>query len=325
MATTTLQRPDRMSWLQLVLATVIWGGLFAVGKHLGRELAPLAATFARYGGASLILVPLAYADAATVRRADWSRLLGIGLLSSVAFNVLVFWGLRYAPAGDGALTPAAIPLFMALVGWLWQGRTPSRRAWAFLGLSLLGLGVLMAANLQAPGMPMRPVGDALLLAAAMAWVGYLTLQQTVTDRYSPRLLTAITGLVGAVVALPLAVAEGSLGAMVHLSLGAWLDVAYFAVFGTAVAFLLWSSGLRHLGPVQAASVMNLVPVWGVVIAVVVVGEPLGMRQLLGMVLMLLGVLGYQRSDRARVTAPSSTGSLSPIGHGERWPSMCIGR
>lgn len=290
-----------MPILQLVLATAFWGCLFSVGKLVSPFLPPFALTFARYGLAALLLLPFAWREFGRVDRQDVPRLVVVGLLSSLFFNAFLFFGLKFAPAGDAVLAPAIVPILTTALGALFLRERPSGAKVASLAVSVVGVVLVFSAAMQGEAGPSRLVGDVLNFGAALCWSGYLILCAPLGLRYSPLLLTSVTCLAGTIGGLPFAVWEGGLGRFLALPGVAWLEVLYIAVMGSVGAFLLWSRGSQAVGPARAATFMNLVPIFGLLSSIVLLKERLGLQQLFGIALVLLGVWGATFASRAALS------------------------
>lgn len=280
-----------------MVATLLWGGVFTVGKLLAPHLPPFTVTFARYGGAALLLLPLAAGEFRSLRRQDLPLLILVGLLSSTLFNASLFAGLRFAPAGDGILAPAASPVLVALIAAVALGVRHTPAKLAALGASGAGLVMLFLASAGDQAGASRLVGDGLILLASAFWSCYLIVSARFAGRYSPRLLTAVTALAGALSSLPLAIWEGGFAKFATLPPVAWGVVGYLAVLGTVAAFLLWSEGLQRVGAAQAAHFMNLVPVWILLGAVGFWHERLSLLQWAGIVALLAGLWGASMAER----------------------------
>ena len=86
-----------------------------------------------------------------------------------------------------------------------------------------------------------------------------------------------------------ALMEGLIGDVVTASPALWLNVLYLAVLGTVVAFYWYYQGLKILGPARASIFINFVPVVAVLLAAVLLGEPLSVSLLVGGALVVMGV------------------------------------
>ncbi|MBO9541734.1 EamA family transporter [bacterium] len=293
---------------QLILATVFWGGVFSTGKLLAPHLPPFTVTFARYGFAALVLLPLAWREFRAVRREDVPMLIMVGLFSSTLFNACLFVGLRFAPAGDAVLAPAASPLIVAIITALFMGVRHGRAKLAALALSALGVALLFFASAGDQGGG-RLFGDAMILLTSAFWSCYLVLSGRFTGRYSPRLLSAVTALAGTLSSLPFAAWEGGFSKFATLPPSGWAVVAYLSMLGTVAAFLLWSRGVQQVGAARASLFMNLIPVWILLGAVGFLHERLLPLQWAGMAALLAGLFGanlaerYQRARAVPVVSP----------------------
>lgn len=301
--------------LQLILATVFWGGVFSTGKLLAPHLPPFTVTFARYGFAALVLLPLAFREFRTIRREDVPMLILVGLFSSTLFNACLFVGLRFAPAGDAVLAPAGAPLIIALITAVFMGARHARAKLAALGVSAAGVVLLFFASASDRGGASRLFGDGMILLTSTFWSCYLLFSARFTGRYSPRLLTAVTALAGTVSSLPFAAWEGGFAKFAALPLMGWALVGYLSMLGTVVAFLLWSQGIQKVGAARASLFMNLIPVWILLGAVGVLHERLVPLQWAGMAALLAGLWGANlaegRAKASRQTQPEPLAAEMP--------------
>lgn len=291
--------------LQLILATVFWGGVFSTGKLLAPHLPPFTVTLARYGFAALVLLPLAWREFRTIWREDVPMLVLVGLFSSTLFNACLFVGLRFAPAGDAVLAPAASPLIIALITAAFMGARHARAKLASLGVSAAGVVLLFLASAGDQSGGSRLFGDAMILLTSTFWSCYLIFSARFAGRYSPRLLSAITALAGTLSSLPFAVAEGGLSKFATLPPFGWALVGYLSMLGTVAAFLLWSQGVQAVGAAKASLFMNLIPVWILLGAVGALHEHLVPLQWAGMLALLAGLFGANLAERSVRNAPLS--------------------
>ena len=94
---------------------------------------------------------------------------------------------------------------------------------------------------------------------------------------------------GALGLLPAACYEGLFQEASRYTLGTSFGVAYLGVFGTALGFVWYYEGIRRVGPLRAAQFINLVPVSAVLLAFLILGEPLTLSLVLGAALVISGV------------------------------------
>ena len=268
----------RTTTLGVLFATttaVVWGGQFVVGKSALESIDAFPLTTVRYAfAAALWLIVLVVLEGPRSLRLDgrgW-RLFWLGSLGFAGFNLFAYTGLAHARAESAALIVALGPLLTALVLWQRTRIRPSRATFAFLGVALLGVALVVS-----QGHPARIFegaigwGEGLVLAGVFSFVLY-SLGAAEFRQLSPLRYTALTaGLGWLTIAAATAVA-------VATGLSAWPSggelwsitpqVAYLAVPGAFVAVLTWNAAIASLGPQNAVLFSNLIPVTTFVIEIV---------------------------------------------------------
>lgn len=299
-------------YVLLFLTALLWGGTAVAGKLVLRELPPLTVGALRYTLAAVILTT-AYrrelpAPAALQGRDVW-MLLAIGVFGTFLNHVLFFLALLWAPAAHGAVIPPTVsPLCTIALAALFGRERIAREQVVGLALGIAGVLLVARPDRLLGGGATVLLGDALFLLGGTAWGIYSWLSKLAMHRLSPgaTLTTGIT--IGTLLLLPAALAERPWTAIAAAGVPAWGALLYLSLGGTVLSFLWWNEGLRRVGAGQTAAFSNLVPVFGVLLAWLVLGERLRGVQLLGAVLAVAGVLTCQasivRPALARLTAPS---------------------
>jgi drug/metabolite transporter (DMT)-like permease len=289
----------------LLLMVLIWGGNYSLVKATFREIPPLpfntlrllvaAAVFA----ASLIAtrlwmrrrgrpLPRALYTEATLSRRDWLGLLGLGLIGHLAYQWCFIQGIAHTSASNGALilgcTPVAVALLSAAVGQERIGRVH----WLGAGLSILGLYLVAGRNGANAGSSI--LGDALMLVAVACWSVYTVLGRPLLERHSPLFITGTTMGMGA-----LAFAATTWWAFDEVRWGevsglAWVSVIASALLALNLAYLIYYVGVQRLGSARTAMFSNMVPVAGMVVAWLTLGEPAQARQIGGAAAIVAGIL-----------------------------------
>ncbi len=289
-----LSRP----YLLLVLAPVFWGGNITAGKLAVGHVDPFVLIIGRWAGALLILIPFAWPH---VRR-DWSRLkpglpllAAFGIFGFTGFNVLMYNSSLYTTAVNGAMEQASIPVLVLLGNFiLFRVRA---RPLQILGLVLTILGVIWVAT---HGHPTRilslqvNVGDAMILLACVFYAGYsLALRfKPVTHWLSFMTVTAFFALIAALLA------QGLIGGGIRdfLSLlprttpRGWLLIFYVMVFPSIIAQMFYARGVEKIGANRASIFINLLPIFGTILSILLVGEQFQMYHLVASVLVISGIV-----------------------------------
>lgn len=268
------------------VAPVAWGATYVVTRHLLPADAPLWGAALRALPAGLLLWALARRRP---RGAWWWKAPVLGMLNFGAFFVLVYVAAQLLPSSIAASIMALAPLALAGLAWPLLAQRPTAR-WA-VGAALGLAGVALVVGLGTGAVPLAGV-----VASAVALLAS-SLGAILTTRWkddTPLLATTSWQLTAgglALVAVALTV-EGAPPTVDATGLAAYVGIA---VIATALAFVCWFTGLRHLpaGTVGLIGLLN--PVAGVLLGVAVGGESLAPPQVFGIVLVLVAIAVSSRA------------------------------
>jgi drug/metabolite transporter (DMT)-like permease len=281
----------RNIYLMLVLVMLLWSGNSIIGRAMRMDVPPFTMAFLRWGGAALIVVPLAWrhirADRDAIRQ-GWPVILLLGIVGVGSFNAFMYSGLQYTTAANSLLIQAGIPALVLLLDLLLFRVIPR---WAQVaGCLLASAGVLIIVFRGDPAAMAALAfnrGDALMLCAVTLWSFY-----TVLLRLRPSInglsFLALTIAIGAILMAPFSVVELQTRD-VHLSLPVLAGIAYLVTLPSIVAYFLYNKAVETIGAGDAGQVTNLQPLFGALLASLILGEPFGEHHIVGMLLILAGV------------------------------------
>jgi drug/metabolite transporter (DMT)-like permease len=296
--------PRRTAYLLLLGMAVCFGGTWPAGKLAVEELQPFTVAASRFLLATAILaVWVARRGALRLpARSDLPLVLAMGATAVAGYNVLFLYGLELAPATDGAIiVPGLAPAFAVLIGWLVLGERSSGRAIVGLGLAFIGLVVVVdpSGSLDRD----RLAGAALFVAGALCWGIYSHIGKPATERFGAVTATFYATAAGTLMLIPFSLAEKGWRGLGDAGLDAWLPIAYLGIFGTVAAFVLLYEGVQRIGSSPALAFALLVPVFGVLSSVAILGEDLRLSTAVGGAVVIAGLWLIQRPGPARETAP----------------------
>ncbi|MCF8062652.1 MAG: DMT family transporter [Deltaproteobacteria bacterium] len=280
-------------YVKLTLTAAFWGGTFVAGRIVAREAGPFSAAFLRFLTASICLLLITWRAEGRLPLPRKNRILPLillGLTGVFSYNVFFFMGLERIEAGRASLIIANNPIFITLFSALiFRERL---RPLAVLGilLSLSGAVVVITR-----GNPLSAVqggvgwGEIFIFFCVLSWVAYSLIGKTVLTALSPLVTVTWASLLGMVFLAAPAFAEGLLPEIFRYSAGGWAGILYLGVFGTVAGFVWYYRGIREIGPARASQFINLVPVSAVLLAALVLEEPLTLSLLAGGVLVLTGI------------------------------------
>jgi len=261
-------------WLiEFVLLGAIWGASFLFTRLGAAEFGALPTAGLRVGIAALFLLPLLLARRQGLALArHWKKIFLLGMLNSGIPFACYAYALLAITTGLSALINATVPLFGALVAWVWLKDRPH-------GLKILGLligfvGVAMLAWGKASFKP-----DASGLSSGWAVVACLVacLCYGISASYTRRYLSGVPSLVVATgsqigATLGLALPTLWLWPAQNPSLNAWLALLVVGVVCTGIAYVLFFRLIDKMGAASTLTVTFLIPVFAVIYGVLFLGE-----------------------------------------------------
>jgi drug/metabolite transporter (DMT)-like permease len=278
----------KMGILSVLGAVVLWSSSYVVTKLGVVDIPPLTFAAIRFVFAIIFMSGLAL----TVQRVepvpfkDILRLALGGLLGITAYFSLQNLGMQRTSAADATLLVASFPVITLLLEILF--RKARINFVQLVGVAVAIAGIYLVIDLKATqSAPHRLEGNLLLLTTGLAWALYNFATQEVVKKYPTFTVIFWQTLFGGAALLPLALTEMSVWQ--PLTLNGLLGALFLGVFCSIAAFLLYANGLKSLGPGLAVNMLNLVPVFGLIFAVVFLQEKIGFVQILGGLIVIIGV------------------------------------
>ena len=286
----------------LTLTAAFWAGNAIAGRLAAGMISPVALTFARWFFACLVF----YVIARPHLRRDWDvirrhlpLLLALGAAGFSAFNIGLYWSLQYTTAINVTIEQSAMPVLIILANYfLFKTRITALQG---LGVLLTISGVLITATRGSPFAVFETgvnKGDAMMLLCILLYGGY-----TVALRYRPDIhwtsLMFVLSSAATLFVLPFYALEIAREGFRAPSLPVWGIIAYTAIFPSMVSQLLFIRGVAMIGPNRAGLFINLVPIFGALLAVLILSESFRMFHLAGLALVLGGIAMAERFGEHR--------------------------
>jgi drug/metabolite transporter (DMT)-like permease len=291
--------------LLLLTTVVIWALNISVTKYiLTHGFLPLAYSSVRYGIAAVVFLGLALSLERSLRiGARRDRIAVAGAAVAIWVNQVCFvYAVKLTTATTVALIFGTIPIFTALLSSLvglerLTGRVWFGGAFSFGGVALVavGSGGELSADLG---------GDLLAIATAATWAAYSVTIAPLLRTYSP---TRISAVILPVMWVPLALTSiGQLGEQDFgsLSTSVWLLAAFSALAPLVLTNVLWFTAIDRVGPSHATLFTNIQPFIAAVFAVFLLDESLSVLQIVGGLLIAVGILLSRFGARAREAVPA---------------------
>ena len=289
----------------LALCMLIWAGSVVTGRAAAGQVPPALFTAVRWCGALVLALPFGW----THLRRDWAALRArwwvaavLGFLGVALYNSLVYRGLHDTTAVNALLLQSAAPLLILVVAFLLFGQRPGALEVVAILLSAAGVVVIaaQASWTELERLRFNP-GDTLVLIAVVAYAAYSALLRLKPAVHPVSLLIA-TMVFGDVFLVPLAWAEYAAGGRLVVTVLSVSSLVYAVVGPAFVAYLCYNRGIELLGAARAGQYTHLMPAFGIVLAVLFLGERLHLYHLIGMGLIGAGLVLADWSARRRLAA-----------------------
>lgn len=286
-------------YARLIAVPAIWGGTFTGGKYVVAVMSPLMGSFARYIVACIALLVAAFALEGGLPKLtgrQWSGTFLLGLLGVFAYNLFFMGALERVPASRAALIIALSPVITISISALALGDHLRPRRWLGVAIALIGVWIVVShgevTRIASAGVG---VGELFMLAAVTSWALYTVIGRKVLVGLSPLAATNYAALWGTLLlGLVAAPHLGDLTAA-QFDFKVVASLLYLGICGTALAFVWYYTSVKRLGTAVTSIFSNLVPVFGVAISVLLLGEELYPSMLIGGAIAIIGVMMVSRA------------------------------
>lgn len=286
------------AYLLLIIAPLLWGGNAVAGRLATADWQPFTLTSARWLCAAILLFPFAIGP----MKRDWPILKSklwllflLGGFGMAMFNLFMYWALTYTTAINVSIEQASMPMLIMLANFIFLSQ---RVRWLQIaGLLLTLTGVLVTATAGEPGRFFSEglnQGDAIMLVGCLFYAGY-----TFGLRWRPAIhwmsFMWVISISAFIITTPFAGWELAQGQFTMPGFNGWLVLLYVLIFPTVISQLAFARGVEMIGGNRAGLFVNLVPIFGSLLAVLILKEQFRWFHLAGLVLVLAGITLAERA------------------------------
>ncbi len=283
------------AYLILCVMPLFFTSNLVIGRGAIDAVEPFTLAFLRWTLASAILLPIAWGGLrrhAELLRREWRLLTLLGLLGMWICGAIVYLALQFTTATNGTLIYTASPVLILLLERIFRGRIIGVRESIGIVLALGGVvTIVVKGSLDVLLGLQFNVGDLLFAGCALSWAVYCVLLKD--KRIAPLPSNAVfasTTVAGAVTLAPFMVVEVVHTGAFPVGLDAWLSILGIVISASLLAFSCFQYGVRVLGPSITGLFMYLLPPYGVVMAIVFLGEEFHAFHAAGSALVMSGLV-----------------------------------
>jgi len=277
--------------LLLLLMALIWGSNFTVIKYSLEDLLPLSFNALRFTLASLVMLIVAVLrrDGVTLAPGDGWRLFLLGLLGNTCYQSLFITGMAHTRAGNAALILATTPLCTAILGRIRKHEYFTSRGVMGLLMAFAGIVMIVLSGRGEISLGETVLGDSLLLASTVCWSLYTVGSRQLMHTYGSLKTTTIMMTSGTPLLLLICAPSLLRQDWSRVRPVAWAGLVYSGLFAIALAYLIWSYGVKKIGSTRTAIYSNITPIVALLVAWPALGESPTLGQLAGAVVIFTGI------------------------------------
>lgn len=296
------ERNKTHGFILLILANMIWGGNFVIGRMGVEYFPPVFFSLMRWIIAFLVLTPFMRKQL----KNDWvilrnhKRILLLLAVTGVAgYNTIIYFALQYTTSINASVVNSTTPLFIALLAvFILREKLLAHQA---AGIILSVFGIIFVISKGSAGVFLSwkiNAGDFYVLAAVFMWALYSVIGKKYADILPLLSAFYVTVFLGILLLAPLSLFEyfwmdASKPVFTLPSIGILLYVGFLA---SIMAFLSWNFGVRIIGAAKAGVFLNLLPVFAIIFALWFTQEKLYFYQTIGGGIVILGVIISSRKS-----------------------------
>ena len=285
-----------LSYMALFSVTMIWGGSWPIGRLIAQSLSPLLLAAMRYTIALPFFLFFAWVAERTLKlgsRKLHLKVAILGVFQVSLYNFFYLSGVRYTSASDATLIISLTPTLTALIAsrvHIDEKLTVAKIIGLLLALSGVALIIFQSPNTDVED---RLLGNFYIFLASLTWAIFTVFSKPVLKEVKPMIFTAWGTIYGWIVLVVLALVVDfdslDLETFINLDMNVYLGLIYLAILAGAVGNIIFNSTIKKIGSSNTAIFVNFVPIFGITLSVIFLGELFSLWYLVSFVLIFTGV------------------------------------
>jgi drug/metabolite transporter (DMT)-like permease len=285
----------RIAFLVMLVAPLFFSTNLIFGRGVIGDVSPFTLALMRWAAVVLVLSPFLIKERTQVVEVlahHWRLMFALGFLGMWICGGAIYLALQWTTATNGTLIYTTSPVLILLLEALLRGRAITAREGIGAVLAFAGIVVIVLRGDPAALLALDfNIGDLIIFGGAISWAIYSILyREPGIQRLSTMTLLALAAAAGCVLLVPAAAIEWFVGARLPATPQTWGAVAGIVIFSSLLAFLSFQFGVRRLGASVAGVFMYLLPPYGVILAVLFLGEPFESFHMAGISFVMGGVI-----------------------------------
>jgi drug/metabolite transporter (DMT)-like permease len=280
-------------YVLLTLTALFWAGNWVLGRGIREDVPPIALSFWRWVVAFALLLPLAWPQLRAQRGAllrHWRILAVLGFFGGACHNALTYVGMTVTTATNGVILASATPIMIIALSRGILGKRVRPFEWIGVAVSFGGVLAIVSGGRLTELLALRAnAGDLWVLVAMAFWAMYTVLLHWRPGGLHPYAFLTAIALAGLIALAPFYFWEIRADRLIVPGVRAYAAIAYAGVFPALLGFVFWNRAVAELGANRAGAFMHLMPAFGILLALVFLGERPATHHFAGIALILGGI------------------------------------
>ena len=286
------------------VASGLWGCGFFFGKIALAEMNVGAMVFYRFLFAVLVLSPVLITHKPGLNRSEWRTLLIASFLGVPLQFLFQFYGLSLTTVSHASLMVGTMPVILAVGAMLFAHERMDAIGWVALAGSTIGAALIALGGHGGGKGEATLAGDLWVVFSLLIALGWILMNKQLMEKHSPIVVTAYGLFAGTAMLVVVVPVLFGWPPVAHVSAKAWWALAGSGVLCTATTTFLWNWGMTQVPASQAGVLLNMEPLVGSILGVVVLGETLGPSAWMGGGLILAAAITLTAHSKTQVREPT---------------------
>jgi drug/metabolite transporter (DMT)-like permease len=292
------ERNQQIGHLFLAIVVLTWGANYGIVKSAFEDLPPVLFGAIRFTLCGLLVLAITYKweKGVSIQKKDFWKVAWVGLLGIGLYQVLWLVGLNLTSASNSALILSTTPLWGALYVHLVEKESVNKKQYLYMLVSLFGVMlVILKPTARLHFSPDTLAGDLLTLIAAFCAAVFLSVwSKPLLQIYSPLRLMGYCMMIGSLVLWLAVPFLGTPVALSQVSVKFWWALGYAIFLPGIIGHVAYYGGIGRLGVTRSMVYLYFIPLFAILVNYLWMGERIFPQQILGGLLILLGVHGALR-------------------------------
>jgi drug/metabolite transporter (DMT)-like permease len=275
--------------LALLVTVLFWGSSFPATKLVLRGFTPIAYVFLRFTGATILFALLMIGKLRRLSLQTHLKLALIALFEPTLYFIFESTGMQYTSASSASIIIAAVPGVVGLMAGIFLKEHLNLQQWSGVVISIIGVVLLVGFDDNPTYTDSALLGNGLILLAVFSTAFYMILARHLSAKVTAKELTFYQIGYGMLFLLPVFLIHEHRVEWQVVNMISILALLFLILGATIVGFLAYNYAISKVHVSRAAVFLNGIPLVSVAVSAILLGERLGINQLAGGLIVIVGV------------------------------------